>query len=189
MSKPRTKFETVCGYLAALVILSLLSVGLYEGVQQRLRYGPAGEMIPADPPDEVNRVVHRSGVSIVAPENWDVIHDWPENPTFTIAARVFPRGRRLTSSIWIKKLDTGKEPDLKGFNEFHFQSRPAYERMVADEQTRGASDRRYSTYDLYIDRDGEWWSIRFDIAEVMTELPAEIREYIETVRFPTSDAP
>lgn len=171
------------------VVIAMIAIALgfllYPAIEERLRYGPAGEMIPSEPPDEAHRIVHASGLSIVAPENWELMHDRPQNPTLTIAARVLPSGGRLISYIEIRKLDSGdEEPDVTGFKQTQFQSYPAFERMVADERTRGASDRRYSTYDLYVDRDGEWWSIRFDIADVLTELPPEIRSYIDTVRFP-----
>lgn len=41
-----------------------------------------------------------------------------------------------------------------------------------------------SDYDLFINRDDEWWLVRFEVAKEMTELPEIMREYINTIRFP-----
>lgn len=175
-----------------IVAIVLIAMGFlfYPVIEMRLRYGAAGEMIPSDAPDEARRIVHASGVSIVVPENWELTNDSPYNRRFTIAARVLPPGSRRTSYIEIRKLDSDEaEPDVTGFQQTQLQSYPAYERMVADERTRGASDRRYSTYDLYVDRDGEWWHICFTVADVLSELPLEMRQFIETVRFTPSVVP
>ncbi|QDU42731.1 hypothetical protein Mal52_11980 [Symmachiella dynata] len=165
----------ICGGLFAL---------LYPAVQmQRNPKGPHGSMIPQEPPDERNRVFHSSGVSIVAPLNWDKIRDYSFGfPFLSVAARGVP-GARLRSFIEIQLTDAPGEDIQNRYRPLRFQGWPAYERMQIDRED-SFDDPASSSYELYVNRNDEWWLVRFIIADEMTELPPEIRRYLDTIRFP-----
>lgn len=169
----------IMGGMGGLVAL------LYPAVMiARNPKGPHGERIPRAAPLESNRITHPTRLSIIAPENWDQVRDrGPDVPFLSIAARGTP-GRRLTSVITVELIDSPPD-DMKlcSFSKIVFHDHPAYEQMqVLREDT--FDDPARSRYDLYLNRQGHWWNVRFLVAEEMTVLPPQIRQYIETVRFP-----
>jgi hypothetical protein len=89
----------------------------------------------------------------------------------------------MPSVIAVQKWESPTEPpDVTGFTLLQFQSYPAYERMHVYPDNNSPTN---SLYELYVDRNGEWWMISFLITdERMAELPPEIRQYIDTVQFP-----
>lgn len=72
--------------------------------------------------------------------------------------------------------------DLLGFTHVTFQGSEAYERMVV-ERKRGFDDPAWSVYTMYFQRGGEWWYVRYGLADECTELPPMVRQYIETFRW------
>lgn len=172
-------------FLVVVAILLGLIVFLYPAWELTQNpKGPYGASIPHSPPDEKNRVMHETGLSIVAPENWDRVKFFePEVPWLSIAARGTP-GARLKSLIIVSQCAEPPDPNsLHTFAPVTFQTHSAFEKMEI--VRRGSfDDPASSVYELFVDRNGEWWNISFSIADEMTELPLEIRQYIETVEFP-----
>ena len=89
--------------VVVLIILGGLVALLVPAVQQvRNPKGPHGEMIPSGSPIEANRITHATGLSIVAPANWNQTRDLgPDTQFLQIAARGAPL-RRLKSVITIE---------------------------------------------------------------------------------------
>lgn len=172
-------------FLVVVLINVALIALLLPAVQQvRNPKGPHGKMIPVMAPREENRIAQPSGLSFIAPPNWDQFRDMePENPSLQIAPRGTP-GRRHRSVLWIWKCSPPPEKDdLSEFERVEFLGYPAYERMQITRKD-SFDDPARSDYDLYIDRDGEWWNISFLVSDEMTKLPKIMREYINTIRFP-----
>ena len=55
-----------------LLMLAGLAAILLPAVQQARTNGSHGDMFPASPPDPSNRMHHPTGLSMVAPENWEL---------------------------------------------------------------------------------------------------------------------
>ncbi|MBL8849445.1 MAG: hypothetical protein JNG89_07165 [Planctomycetaceae bacterium] len=170
-------------YFVIALVCAVLCFLLYPAIEWRLRNGPPGEVIPTVPPNEARRLVHPSGLSIVRPKNWEKNHHWSaHDPTLRIWPRRYPPGGRMPSVITVQKWPAPEPPDVTGFTPLQFQSYPACERMQV---YRNNNSTKNSLYEMYVDRNGEWWMISFGLAgEQMTELPPEIRQYIDTVRLP-----
>lgn len=168
----------ICGSLVALLVPAVRNV--------RNAKGPLGEMIPTGSPIESNRITHATGLSIVAPVNWDQTRDMgPDAPFLQIAARGAP-GRRLRSIITVSLCDPIPDKQtLESCQQVQFQGAPAYEKAKVEREDT-FDDPAWSSYDLYVARNGTWWRVHFSIASKMTELPNSIRQYLETVEFPDS---
>ncbi len=140
-------------------------------------------MIPTQSPHESNRIVHASGLSIIAPINWDQILDkGPSIPFLCIASRGMP-GRRHKALIAITQCEKPNDDSLKRFLKVKFQQHVAFEKMTI--KRKGTfDDPPSSSYDLYVLISGQWWYINFLVAEEMTLLPEIVRQYIETIKFP-----
>ena len=113
-------------FLVILAIISGLFALLYPALQGvRNPKGPYGKKYPSDAPDEVNRVTHPTGLSIILPENWDDLSNG--GICLRIAARGAP-GRRLKSVIAIMQCDPKPDPQtLARCKEIQFQNFPPYE--------------------------------------------------------------
>jgi len=168
-----------------LTIIGGLSAILYPVIQSiRNSRGPDGDVYPTAAPNEANRVTHPTGLSIVAPVNWDQTHDMgPATQYLQIAARGTP-GRRLRAVIAVWRCDP--EPNQQTIShckQLQFQGVPAYEIcQVRREDT--FDDPASSSYDLYVERKGVWWQVNFLVADKMALLPNSIRQYINTIQFP-----
>jgi len=173
--------------VVVLLIWGVLGLLLLPAVEHaRNPKGPHGEMVPIAPPIESNRITHATGLSIVAPVNWDQTRDWdPGTPSLCVAARGTP-GRRLTSFITVQLSEPN--PDLASCRQVQFQGTPAYEKTTVDREDT-FDDPASSSYDLYVERNGTRWHVQFIIAKRMTELPNSIRLYLETIRFPETEKP
>ncbi|QDU26495.1 hypothetical protein ETAA8_15730 [Anatilimnocola aggregata] len=171
-------------WLEWLIVIAIpigLFAILYPAVQlTRNPKGPGGQRIPSDLPVEANRVRHPSGLSIVAPKNWDLAPDFgPDTPFLSIGPRGIP-GRRLKSLLLIEGCD---EPTLDRFAKTHFQGQPAFDRTeIVRHDT--FDDPAWSTYELYLEREGQWWHLKFGTTDELKELPPMIKKYLETVEFP-----
>lgn len=186
MSHPTRKRSRIMEWIAFTGIAGGLIALLYAAVQQaRNPKGPYGQMIPTAAPEEANRIVHATGLCVIAPRNWDQIRDeGPEVPFLCIAARGRP-GARLKSFITIRRTEPPGEALLSGTARVSFQGLPAYERMGIDRAST-LDDPALSSYSLYVDGAGEWWLITWVVADAIRELPPEIKRYIDTVRLPAA---
>lgn len=168
----------ICGGLVALLVPAVRNA--------RNAKGPPGDMIPTGSPRESNRITLATGLSIVAPVNWDQTRDMgPDSPFLQIAARGAP-GRRLGSIITISLCDPIPDKQtLESCQQVQFQGAAAYEKAKVEREDT-FDDPAQSSYDLYIARKGMWWRVHFSVATKMTELPNSVRQYIETIKFPDS---
>lgn len=175
-------------WLVIIGISSVLFFVLYPAVQMaRNPKGPHGKIIPTVPPEESRRVAHHTGLSIVVPINWDVVRSsLPGDLTeLRIAARGSPVARG-TSIISISEHPPPHDRVPSDCVPVVFQQYPAHERMSVLRHS-SFDDPASSRYDLYVDRDGQWWRIYVLLAGAFTTLPDELREYVETIRFPEPD--
>ena len=161
---------------------------LYPAIQSsRNPKGPPGKVYPSSPPNEANRIVHPTGLSIVAPENWDQVTEMgPDIPFLRIAARGAP-GRRLRSIIMVSQCSP--DPDeamLAARNKTAFQGATAFEACTVTRED-SFDDPASSSYDLYFEQNGIWWQVSFLVADRMTELPDSIRQYVDTLQLPNPD--
>ncbi len=166
--------------VVGMIVCGLFAI-LYPAVENmRNPNGLYGEMYPTEPPDESNRVLGRDGLSIIAPVNWDIADNG--HGGLRIAARGAPL-RRLKSVIRIRELSQSPEP-LQGYREIPFQDGIGYEvcQVLREDSFDDAAS---SSYDLYLERDGKWWNVNFLVADSITELPDSIRQYINTIHFPS----
>ena len=168
-----------------MMVIGVLVAVLYPAVQRaRNPNGPHGEVYPTASPDEANRISHPSGVSIIAPLNWEQMPGLgAETPYVEIAARGTPR-RRLRSIITVSKC--GAEPSqslLDACEQTQFQQLKAFETcQVLRDST--FDDPASSRFDLYVKQSDVWWQISVLVADRMPVLPGALRQYVETVRFP-----
>lgn len=169
-------------------IICVVALVFYPAIQRtRNPKGPPGEVYPSSAPSEANRLVHPTGLSMVAPENWDQVTDaGPEVPFLRIAARGAP-GRRLRSVIMVSQFSLAPgEALLSQCTETTFQGALAFEvcKIVREDTF---DDEASSTYDLYFERHGKWWHVNFLVADRMTRLPQSIRQYLDTIQLPSPE--
>lgn len=184
-----TRRKRIVEYFIVVSIVGGLFALLYPAVKSarerpgRFSPGPSGELIPVAAPQEANRIVHASGLSIIVPENWEQIRDHgPDVPFLWVAARV--QGfRRLTAWITIEKQEHLSEAILSGTARVTFQGYPAYERMEVEREDT-FDDPASSRYSLYVDVAGEWWLIEFVVADEIRTLPHQIKAYIDSIILP-----
>lgn len=171
--------KLIIGIIGGSVIAGFFIWGI--PILEQLRpEGPHGEMIPAEPPQEANRVFHANGLSIIAPKNWN--QPMERASSLVIAARGTP-GRRLRSAIFVNPT---APPNLTEFTTTTLNGLPAYEKMeVMREDT--FDDPASSRYQLYVDDSGQWWNVTFLVQDSIRTLPAGIRQYIDTIRFPAKE--
>lgn len=169
----------ILGVLLVLVVPAVLAV--------RNPKGPSGEMIPSAPPDEARRVVHPTGLSIVAPVNWDQIRDrGPLTPFLCVACRGAP-GVRLKSYISVEQCEHAPDNDFfqrMGFAKVQFQQQPAYELAEIRKKAVMFDDPGMSVYLLYAERNKRWWMITLLTADERTVVPKQLQQYIDTIQFP-----
>jgi len=141
-----------------------------------------GEAIPLHPPDEKNRVHHSLGFSLVAPPNWDS-HIILNSGPLVLAPKTPGRyARRSKASIVVTCLRRYRPPDLERLGKTSFLGQSAYEGMQVN-RTWTFDDGAWSEYTLYLTHDGDWYEIRYGIAEERTQLPGEVRQYLNTLRW------
>lgn len=179
-SKGFTKIEL-------LIVVSILTVLFLVYVDMtRNPKGPIGRTIPKTSPREENRIFHPSGLSFVAPPNWDsnlTRATLQEVPWLSVAPREGLSTRYQRANFSCKQINKPEQEELTKSQQVQFQDFSAYERMyVWREDSFDAP--AGSTYVLLIDRNGQWWRISYGIGKETTTLPPIIREYINTIRFP-----
>jgi hypothetical protein len=163
------------------LICGLLSCCLWPVVRDSR--GPSGDPIPEEPPDESNRIQHPAGFSVVVPPNWDASDRGSLILTPKSPGRYARRSRAL---LVISPIGRDRPPELESMAPSVFQGQVAYERMkVVRKDT--FDDPPLSEYQLYLQRDGNWYLVTYSIAEVRTTLPAMVRRYIGTLRWDGGD--
>lgn len=185
MKQARRSGFTKWELLVVILINVILIVLVYSAVEQvRDPNGPHGKMIPVSPPNEKNRFTYPARPSIILPPNWEIRHDKDDAEFHSLL--IWPRcGMRRRPSFLPIGIETPppEKEDLSKYKQVKFKGFPAYERMVITRED-SFDDPARSDYVLYINRDGEWWHVSFLVSDEMTELPAMMRQYINTIRFP-----
>lgn len=188
---PKIRREATLGeYAVALLVLAFLAYGT-SVVLQDIGGATRGLAIPATPPNEMRRCIHPLGLSIVLPENWDVVRNFSRNDVACLFSHPEPLtgspARRSTAFMMIGDAGEVDHKLLAGFQQIEFQGQPAYEHMVVER--KGNFDRAaWSRYHLYTQRENRWYCAEYCIAQERTELPEMVRKYIETIRWPHPEA-
>ena len=144
-----------------------------------LKNRPAGRPVPPFVSDEARRVENISGFSIIIPPRWECLRNSPETGLFAIPWS--PVAARSRATMILSEL--AEAPSLAGFVRTEFKQSTAWE---CTEIVRKSTwdDPASSTYTLVIEQDGRWFQFGYSIADEMTELPTEIRSYIQTIQLP-----
>ena len=165
-----------------VVLLILIPICCLVWPVVRDARGPMGEAIPRQPPDEKNRVHHPLGFSLVVPPNWDS-HIILNSGPLVLAPKTPGRyARRSKASIVVTCLGRYRPPDLARLGQTSFLGQSAYEGMEVIRPWT-FDDGASSEYTLYLTHDGDWYEIRYRIAEERTQLPGEVRQYLNTLRW------
>lgn len=170
-------------YAFVLVIIGGMAAVIIPAVRAvRDPRGPNGLAIPAEHPAEVRRVGHSSGLSIVLPVNWEFQTSLTSEPPRIF---IYPRGIGRTRSqlaVWLLE-ERELSSQLENYRRIEFQNFSAYEKF--DNLIESTfDDPAWSGCKLFVKRDDQWFCIRFGIQGEHRELPAMIREYINTIRWP-----
>ena len=175
--------------LSGVLLIVVIVFGFKSCVDSAAEYardprGPMGAMIPGQPPDELNRIAHKSGLSIVAPQNWDRVDMYSSSTLHvTIAAR---NGMPRTGSAVLSVVAMKAVPDaatLRELSPVTFQDHPAFENTKVL-RAGNLDDPPSSEWQLYVNRNGNWWHISFAAAAEFTKLPPAIRQFVDTVVLP-----
>lgn len=163
--------EIVVALLIVGVLYFFLAFVVFRGVDPTT----LGSDPPADPPEEVNRVISPAGFSIVAPPNWDAA--MPESPEIRLLPRMaFPRRCGFLTVMRVDPWD----PKSNGYLPFVFQGKKAWQRLEARPST--FDDPAVTYYDLTFEREGQWYSIHYGVQEEWDEPSTTVRQYLETFR-------
>lgn len=180
MNEPRPGSSFAAQSLIVVLILVALAWVVLPVVRDAR--GPAGDPIPARPPDERNRVRHPLGFSIVVPPDWDH-HVGTDGGPLTLTPMTPGRtARRSRAMIVVTPLGSHRPEHLERLRPTSFQGREAFEemRMV---RPWTFDDGAWSEYTLSVSHDGDWYEVRYGIAEERTRLPGEVRRYLDTLRW------
>ena len=175
-------------WLVIPLVLAALGALLYPAVKRAGNpRGPHGATIPLSAPEESRRVVHPTGLSMIAPPNWDSIRDrGPQTPHLCLAARGAP-GRRLKSVITVEACSPPGPEQLRNFARIQFHLHEAFEKMEVERKST-FDDPASSRYTMYVDAGGQCWAVTLLVADELSVLPVEIRKYLETIQFPERPA-
>jgi len=165
-----------------VVVLILIPICCVVWPVVRDARGPRGEPIPLHPPDERNRVHHPLGFSLVAPPNWDSRIILKSGPLLLTPKTPGRYARRSRALIVVTRLGNDQPADLERLEQTSFLSRSAYEGMQIVRPWT-FDDGAWSEYTLYVTHGGDWYEIRYSIAEERTQLPGEVRRYLNTLRW------
>ena len=144
--------------------------------------GPRGDPIPLQQPDERNRVHHPMGFSLVVPSNWDHHISFNSGPLVLAPRDSGSVARRSKALIVVTHLGHHRPEDLEHLRPTSFQGQEAYEGMrVVRPWT--FDDGAWSEYMLFLAHDGDWYEVRYGIAEERTVLPSKVSQYLNTLRW------
>lgn len=169
-----------------LVVVTIILVGMgWTFIEVKRSIPVLGKAIPVDAPLEKNRAHAPSGASIVLPERWKV-----RNQAGPQLLWIAPESgsRRLRAWIIVETNEEKRPLDLEVCRPVRFRGAPAVERM--DVVREGTFDEPANAeYRLHVEVKGQWYTVRYFIAERRTELPEMVRAYLETVRLPGEQLP
>jgi hypothetical protein len=187
MSVSKRRLSPVVEVLVVVAIVAGLFCILSPAIQNaRNPKGPHGEVLPSQLPNEANRSFHPSGLSIVAPVNWDQIRDQVPGVQFLcIAARGSP-GRRLKSWITIERAPGRPDQVLNEYRKVTFRYEIAYEKLTI-ERKNTLDDAGTSSWNMYLCYQKQWWLIGYYIADEIDEIPFQIRPFIDTIKLPETN--
>ena len=150
-----------------------------------LTFGPQGQNIPTEQPDESRRLHHPDGFSIVMPPNWETppwalrsgesLTMWPRKP--------YPS--KGGTSINVFRLQ--RPPDFESLSTTIFQGQPAYEHKAVLHNWQLDDQYDLSEYALTFERFGSWYRIIYQFGAIRGEVPEMIRRYLETLRLDGED--
>ena len=169
MRKQVTKLSVAVQSLVVVLILIPICCVVWPVVRDAR--GPRGEPIPRQPPDEKNRVHHPLGFSLVAPPNWDGHIIFNSGPLVLAPKTPGRYARRSKASSSSRAWDDHRPEDLERLRPTSFLGQSAYEGMQVIRPWT-FDDGAWSEYTLYLTHDGDWYEIRYGIAEERTRLPA-----------------
>jgi hypothetical protein len=165
-----------------VVLLILIPICCLVWPVVRDSRGPMGEAIPRQPPEEKNRVHHPLGFSLVVPPKWDSHIILNGGPLVLAPMSLGKYARRSKASIVVTYLKRYRPPDIESLGKTSFLGQSAYEVMQVNRPWT-FDDGAWSEYTLYLTHDGYWYEIRYGIAEERTQLPGEVRQYLNTLRW------
>lgn len=185
IKQPGFKWKRTVGEMVVIVLIITGLVAILLPAVERARNpkGPHGRMIPDAPPNELNRISDESGLSIVAPENWDRRRLPYDGRSIAVHARGAPAAR-IQSTIEVMPSVPPDDQFLKEARKLEFQGYPAYEKTGYEMTTF-----EYTTHLIYVKRGESWWQITVGIKRNLAALPEEFRPYLETIRFPENEEP
>ena len=181
-TSPLRRAFTKTEFAVVLAICGVLFAILYPVIQNaRNPKGPYGKIYPKVPPAEDRRITHPTGLSIIAPVNWDQIRDQGSNvPFLCVSCRGYP-GARLRSWITIRDSGEPTPTQLADLTKTQFNAHPAFHGMRVEPTN---ADGGLSIYHLYVDTGQQWWYVAYSLADETTMLSPSIKEYIDTIVFP-----
>jgi hypothetical protein len=180
--KPRRRWLREC--LIALVVSCPFWLLLWWPIGTSPNSGaPLGRGIPAEPPDEANRVVHPQGFSIILPPNWEsTILGVSSSDAGEIVA--FPRQlvpTRSGAGIVLSNYGKRSPTDLSDAQPVRFQGKPAFERVSTRPGVFLDSPPLFR-YSLAFQRAGAWYELMDSLARDQRAIPQVIQQYFNTFR-------
>jgi hypothetical protein len=178
-SKPRRRWLREC--LIALVVPCPFWLLLWWPIWTSPNYGkPLGRGIPAEPPDEANRVVHPQGFSIILPPNWEATILGASSPVAG-GIMAFPRQLFPTRSAGIHLINYGKRSpiDLPGYRPAMFQGKPAFE-WVSTRPGVFLDSPPLFHYSLAFQRAGAWYELMYSLSRDQGAIPQVVQQYFNT---------
>ncbi|WP_435020942.1 hypothetical protein TA3x_002103 [Tundrisphaera sp. TA3] len=153
-----------------------------------LMLGPIDPPIPTTPPDEIHRVRHPRGYSMIVPPKWGVRlsdpNDLPEQEDLWTGICATPRyghvpSRRFRGFV-VHEFRIKEEDPSPGFHPVEFQGLPASEKEGIEETSRELDPS--FVYRLIFERGGRRYLIRYDHPGQIETLPEMVRRYLLTFR-------
>lgn len=147
---------------------------------------PFEHLIPKDPPNEANRVVHPAGYSLVYPEGWDAyfkqfrFDDWEQQEDGIVTDRRLGYGKvdfEKPNLAVIRFTEEGKKAVeaggwKAGRTEVQFQNQPAWaqfkpgrapDKVTRDTFITASGGYPYLQQDLLFERQGVWFMLSFSM--------------------------
>ena len=121
------------------------------------------------------------GFSLVVPSNWDHRISFNSGPLL-LAPKTPALRPSIQALIVVTHLGHHQPEDLGLLRPTSFQGQEAYEGMRVVRRWT-FDDGAWSEYTLYLPHDGDWYEIRYGIAEERTVLTSKIGQYLNTLRW------
>ena len=118
----------------------------------------------------------------MVPPNWDHHISFNSGPLVLAPETPGRYARRSKALIVITHLGHHRPEDLEHFSPTTFQGQEAYEGMRVV-RPWSFDDGAWSEYTLFLAHDGDWYEVRYGIAEERTVLPSKVSQYLNTLRW------